>query len=72
MKRASNVISEVYTRQSHIFCSVSLGLAPLDPDEIDLVKFPRVAEVGYFIAELEEGDMMYIPQFWYHQVTFVK
>lgn len=46
-------------------------MAPLDPDEIDLVKYPLVAQVDYSIAELEEGDMLYIPQSWYHQVTFL-
>eukprot|EP00058_Branchiostoma_floridae_P028600 XP_002614091.1 hypothetical protein BRAFLDRAFT_67323 [Branchiostoma floridae] len=44
------------------------GLAPLDPEEIDLVRFPLVAEVDYTIAELEAGDMLFVPQFWYHQV----
>ncbi|XP_078696380.1 uncharacterized protein LOC144924725 [Branchiostoma floridae x Branchiostoma belcheri] len=44
------------------------GLAPLDPEEIDLVKYPLVAEVDYSIAELEAGDMLFIPQFWFHQV----
>ncbi|XP_019630143.1 PREDICTED: uncharacterized protein LOC109474297 [Branchiostoma belcheri] len=44
------------------------GLAPLDPEEIDLVRYPGVAEVDYTIAELEAGDMLFVPQYWYHQV----
>ncbi|XP_066296046.1 uncharacterized protein [Branchiostoma lanceolatum] len=44
------------------------GLAPLEPEKIDLVKFPLVAEVDYAIAELEAGDMLYIPQMWFHTV----
>lgn len=47
---------------------VDNGLSPIDPDAIDLARYPRVSEVQWYHGKLETGDILYIPQFWWHQL----
>jgi mannose-6-phosphate isomerase-like protein (cupin superfamily) len=47
---------------------VASGLSPIDPDAINLTSHPRVAEVEWHHGELRAGDILYIPQYWWHQL----
>jgi hypothetical protein len=40
----------------------------IDPENMDLEKFPKWESVPWFYAELNEGDCIYIPLRWYHYV----
>ena len=44
------------------------GIAPINQRSVDMELFPRVAEAVYQKASLQEGDMLYIPRKWFHQV----
>lgn len=44
------------------------GLSPVNPERVDLVKYPRVADVLFHKVVLRPGDMLYIPEGWFHQV----
>lgn len=39
-----------------------------DPDRVDLARHPRFAEVTRYDVELEPGDMLYVPGYWWHSV----
>merc|ERR1712196_417982 len=41
----------------------------IDVDAVDLIKYPKWANVEWWYADLEAGDCLYIPSNWYHQVT---
>jgi len=47
---------------------VDTGLSPIDPDAVDLQKHPRVTEVQWYRSTLHAGDILYIPQYWWHQL----
>ncbi|XP_002737509.2 uncharacterized protein LOC100370566 [Saccoglossus kowalevskii] len=44
------------------------GLSPVLPDKVDMEKFPLVADLEYYEVEMEAGDQLYVPMFWWHQV----
>ncbi|XP_070560885.1 uncharacterized protein [Ptychodera flava] len=44
------------------------GLSPIVPEKVDLLKFPKVADLDYYEVEIEAGDQLYVPMFWWHQV----
>lgn len=48
--------------------TVAAGVSQIDPERLDLVRYPIMAELPYFVASLKPGDMLYIPQYWWHQV----
>lgn len=50
----------------HFFAS-----SPIDPRNPDLQKYPKYARVRPCEATLEAGDILYIPQFWWHFVITV-
>ena len=41
--------------------SVGSGFSFLDPDSIDMKKFPRIAKVPWTYASLYPGDCIFIP-----------
>ncbi|KAI8486835.1 hypothetical protein Bbelb_353430 [Branchiostoma belcheri] len=45
-----------------------LGVSPVDVDFVDMEKYPRVADVQYQRADLEAGDLLYVPQMWWRHV----
>ena len=46
------------------------GLSPINPDRVDLQRFPEVANINYtLLAVLEEGDALFIPDTWFHLVV---
>eukprot|EP00111_Clytia_hemisphaerica_P024901 TCONS_00073389-protein len=48
------------------------GLSPINPQGVDLVKFPLFKDVPFHKVVINPGDMLYIPQYWYHQVRSYK
>jgi ribosomal protein L16 Arg81 hydroxylase len=53
-----------YKRLYHHFFASS----PVDPREPDLERYPKYAQVEPCEAILDPGDILYIPQFWWHFV----
>ncbi|XP_022799196.1 uncharacterized protein LOC111337205 isoform X2 [Stylophora pistillata] len=44
------------------------GLSPVNPESVDLKMFPLVSEVVFHKVVLNAGDILYIPQHWWHHV----
>eukprot|EP00112_Aurelia_sp_Birch-Aquarium-sp1_P014591 Seg3163.3 transcript_id=Seg3163.3/GoldUCD/mRNA.D3Y31 product="Lysine-specific demethylase JMJ30" protein_id=Seg3163.3/GoldUCD/D3Y31 len=45
------------------------GYSAVDIDKVDFTKYPGLNKVEYWEANMEEGDCLYIPFQWFHQVT---
>ena len=43
-------------------------ISQLDPDNVDLDRFPRFRQVEPVDFQLKEGEILYLPAFWWHQV----
>lgn len=43
--------------------------SPVPPDELSFEKFPMSKYALSFIVELQQGDCLYLPVYWYHSVT---
>lgn len=63
-----NMVSPIYSHYLYSDESRVLGVSDIDPKAVDLEKYPNVMKVRYHTATVEEGDMVYIPQMWWHQV----
>ena len=55
--------ADLYTDDARV-----LGVLDINVTSVDLLKYPRVKNVHYVKANVDEGDMVYIPQMWWHQV----
>ena len=44
------------------------GLSPVNPDEVNLTRYPLVAQVKFWKVVLHQGDSLYIPQYYWHHV----
>jgi hypothetical protein len=44
-------------------------LSQVDVNDPDLERFPRYSEAQYWEAEVEPGDLLLLPAFWWHQVS---
>lgn len=44
------------------------GLSPIEQRNVDMQLFPKFAEASATNVTLHEGDMLYIPRKWWHQV----
>lgn len=44
------------------------GVLPVDPEKLDLQAHPKIADIPYYKVTLNKGDMLYIPQYWWHIV----
>ncbi|MFF4383661.1 cupin-like domain-containing protein [Kitasatospora sp. NPDC001547] len=44
-------------------------LSSVDVNAPDLEKYPRFAQAEYWEAVVEPGDLLFIPAFWWHQVS---
>lgn len=45
------------------------GSSPVHQDAVDLVVFPRFANISWIYGEISAGDMLYIPHTYWHQVN---
>ncbi|XP_077989152.1 uncharacterized protein LOC144443519 [Glandiceps talaboti] len=63
------LISPSYSHDLYADDANVLGFSPVPADKVDLEKYPRVMNVRYTVANMEEGDMLYLPQMWWHQVN---
>ncbi|CAJ1350004.1 unnamed protein product [Effrenium voratum] len=45
------------------------GTSPVRQDSVDLVAFPRFANISWLHGELEPGDTLFIPHTYWHQVN---
>ena len=62
------LVSPIYSNDLYADEARTLGVSDIDPKSVDLEKYPRVKNVRYVVANVEEGDIVYIPQMWWHQV----
>nr|XP_039267463.1 bifunctional peptidase and (3S)-lysyl hydroxylase JMJD7-like [Styela clava] len=46
----------------------SPDMSPVPPDSVDLIKYPKMAEIDFHEVVLNPGDVMYIPRNWLHYV----
>lgn len=53
------------------FFSKSAHFSPVDARDIDLEKYPRLKGAKIYYTEVEEGDLLYIPFGWWHQLEGV-
>ncbi|EDO44978.1 predicted protein, partial [Nematostella vectensis] len=60
----SKYSDDVYADDAKLFP----GVLPFDPEKIDFKAFPKLAKVPFYEITLYEGDMIYIPQYWWHIV----
>ena len=44
------------------------AFVPFDANDVDLIRFPRVADAEVLSATLAEGDVLMIPALWFHYV----
>ena len=51
----------------HSFRSGVPNYSPVDAEAPDLSRFPRFRDAPLLRAELEPGDLLYIPSMWWHQ-----
>ncbi|KAL9971353.1 hypothetical protein ACROYT_G023866 [Oculina patagonica] len=48
--------------------TIAPGVLSIDPEKLDLETYPKLADVPYYEVTLNKGDMLYIPQYWWHIV----
>ncbi|XP_072036430.1 uncharacterized protein [Amphiura filiformis] len=64
------MISQDY---EHLLPVVSSGgysaRATIDPDDVDLIKYPKFSEVPYTHVDMKPGDCLFIPASHWHQVN---
>jgi lysine-specific demethylase 8 len=51
----------------HPFYSGVPNYSPVDAEAPDLARYPRFRDAPLMLAELEPGDLLYIPSLWWHQ-----
>lgn len=56
---------------NHLWDSVPNGCR-VDIEEPDFARFPRLRGVETMVADLEPGDAIYIPRWWWHHVRTVE
>ena len=44
------------------------GLSPINVDRVDLERFPSLANATVYLANMSAGDVLYIPDGWWHVV----
>jgi len=62
------MVSPVYTHDLYADGARQMGVLDVNSSSVDLEKYPRIMNVEYYEALVEEGDCVYIPQMWWHQV----
>ena len=51
----------------HSFASGVPNYSPVDAEAPDLARHPRFRDAPLLVADLEPGDLFYIPRLWWHQ-----
>ena len=67
--KAVLMVSPLYSTYLYSDEARVLGVSDINPQAVDLKKYPNVMKVRYHSAVVEEGDIVYIPQMWWHQVV---
>ena len=44
------------------------GLSPINVDRVDLQRFPSFANATTYVANLHAGDIVYLPDGWWHAI----
>uniref|UniRef100_H2ZN09 JmjC domain-containing protein n=1 Tax=Ciona savignyi TaxID=51511 RepID=H2ZN09_CIOSA len=45
-----------------------LGYSLVNPEKVDLYKYPALSTMPWYSASVNEGDCFYLPSFWFHYV----
>jgi hypothetical protein len=48
------------------------NFSPVDPDVPDFARFPRFRDAQPWVADLRDGDTLFIPSLWWHHVRTVE
>ena len=73
-----NLNAMIYGRKHYVFIPPwetrriyphFLNESPVNPNEPDLRKYPKFAGVELYQVVSEPGDLLYLPQFWWHFTT---
>jgi hypothetical protein len=48
------------------------NFSPVDPDAPDFARFPRFRDAEPWVADLCDGDTLFIPSWWWHHVRTVQ
>ncbi len=64
----SIMVSPIYSKYLYADESRVKGVCDVNTSAVDLEKFPDVMKIKYWVANANEGDCIYIPQMWWHQV----
>jgi hypothetical protein len=56
----------------HSLFSKLPNFSPVDPDRPDYDRFPRFRDAQPWIADLRDGDTLFIPSLWWHHVRTVE
>ena len=63
------MVSPKYSNDLYADDGMLLGVSDINPQAVDMEKYPRVKNVRYEFANMSEGDCLYLPQMWWHQVV---
>lgn len=63
------LVNSTYAKELHADqFTIAPGVLSIDPEKLDLEMYPKLADVPYYEVTLNRGDMLYIPQYWWHIV----
>jgi len=62
------MVSPVYSHDLYADDMRQMGVLDINASAVDLERYPHVMNIRYHEAIVEEGDCVYIPQMWWHQV----
>lgn len=62
------MVSPIYSKYLYADDARVMGVCDVNTTSVDLEKFPDVTKVRYWEAIADEGDCVFIPQMWWHQV----
>ena len=62
------MVSPIYSKYLYADDSKVKGVADINTSAVDLEKYPDVMKIKYWLGYAGEGDCIYIPQMWWHQV----
>jgi len=65
------IANHSYSRHAYAdhYGSLQAGMSPLNPEAVDLNKYPLAADIKFLVAKTQPGDLLYVPQYWWHHVT---